>query len=170
MAKRVAGKANGTLPTPELSRDFRGLRIWLPFKLHGIEPFRQALEEKLALAEWATAQLRTIADIEIIAEPQLSIVAFRLNRPGLDTPALNQLNQRLLNAINVRKRVLLTGTLLGDQTKGVVGDRSGEMVGDRTEEMVGDQFVIRICALCFRTHHDRVEMCVEDIRAACREV
>ena len=140
--------------SPELSRDFRGLRIWLPFKLHGIEPFRQALEEKLDLAEWATAQLRTMTDIEIIAEPQLSIVAFRLKRPGFDTPALNQLNQRLLNAINSRKRVLLTGTLLGDQT------------GD----VVGDQFVIRICALCFRTHYDRVEMCLEDIRAACREV
>ena len=132
--------------SPELSRDFRGLRVWLPLKMHGIQPFRQALDEKLDLAAWATAELKTTPGIEIIAEPQLSIVAFRLNRAGLDTPALNDLNQAWLQAINARKRVLLTGTMLGDQ------------------------FVVRICALCFRTHQDRVEMCLEDIRTACRSV
>ena len=71
--------------SPELSRDFRGLRVWLPLKMHGIQPFRQALDEKLDLAAWATAELKKIPEVEIVAEPQLSIVAFRLNRPGLDT-------------------------------------------------------------------------------------
>ncbi len=132
--------------SPELSRDFRGLRVWLPLKMHGVQPFRQALDEKLDLAAWATAELRKIPEIEIVAEPQLSIVAFRLNRPGLDMPALNALNHAWLEAINAHKRVLLTGTMLGDR------------------------FAIRICALCFRTHQDRMEMCLEDIRAACRAV
>ena len=132
--------------SPELSRDFRGLRVWLPLKLHGIQPFRQALDEKLDLAAWATAELKKIPGIEIVAEPQLSIVAFRLNRPGLDTPTLNALNHTWLQAINARKRVLLTGTMLGDR------------------------FAVRICALCFRTHQDRLEMCLEDIRAACQAV
>ncbi len=132
--------------SPELSRDFRGLRVWLPLKMHGVQPFRQALEEKLDLAAWATAALKKIPEIEIVAEPQLSIVAFRLNRPGLDTPALNALNHAWLQAINARKRVLLTGTMLGDR------------------------FAIRICALCFRTHQDRLEMCLEDIRTACQAV
>ena len=132
--------------SPELSRDFRGLRVWLPVKVHGIQPFRQALDEKLDLAEWATAELKNIPDVEISAEPQLSIVAFRSHRPGLDTDALNALNQAWLAAINARKRVLLTGTMLGDQ------------------------FAVRICALCFRTHQDRLEMCLEDIRAACQSV
>lgn len=132
--------------SPELSRDFRGLRVWLPLKMHGIQPFRQALDEKLDLAAWATAELKKIPDIEIVAEPRLSIVAFRLNRPGLDVPALNALNHTWLEAINARKRVLLTGTMLGER------------------------FAIRICALCFRTHQDRMEMCLEDIRAACRAV
>ena len=128
--------------SPELSRDFRGLRVWLPLKMHGLGPFRQALEEKLALTRWATAELHSIPGIEILAEPQLSIVAFRLAPTGLDTLALNQLNQQFLQRINARKNVLLSGTMLGDR------------------------FAIRICILSFRTHRDRVQTCLDDIRAA----
>lgn len=131
--------------SPELTRPFRGLRVWLPLKMHGAGPFREALEEKLALARWACAELKTIPGIEILAEPQLSALAFRLNPGGLSADELNRLNRWLMKRINDRKRVLLTGTLL-----------RGE-------------FVIRICVLSFRTHRDRMEMCLEDIRKAIGE-
>ena len=131
--------------SPELSRDWRGLRVWLPLKMHGIEPFRTNLEEKLELTRWATEQLRRIPGIEILAEPQLSIVAFRFVRPGLDEEALNRLNRSLLERINGRKRVYLTGTLLSGR------------------------FAIRICVLSFRTHLDRMKEGMEDIRAAVEE-
>jgi aromatic-L-amino-acid decarboxylase len=42
--------------SPELSRDFRGLRVWLPFKMHGAEAFRHSLDEKLDLAAWVTEE------------------------------------------------------------------------------------------------------------------
>jgi aromatic-L-amino-acid decarboxylase len=129
--------------SPELSRDFRGLRVWLPLKLFGIAPFRELLDEKLDLTRWATDELRKIEGMEIVAEPQLSIVAFRLIRPGVDP---NVLNRELIERINARKRVMLTGTLLGTE------------------------FVLRICVVSHRTHMDRMQMCLEDIRAAVREV
>jgi aromatic-L-amino-acid decarboxylase len=132
--------------SPELSRDFRGLRVWLPIKLHGIEVFRQALDEKLDLAAWITEQLRQIDSIEIVAEPQLSIVAFRLRPEGLDETALTELNQELRDRINARQRVFLTPTTLDGH------------------------YVIRICVLNFRTHLDRMGMCLEDIRESVAEV
>jgi aromatic-L-amino-acid decarboxylase len=132
--------------SPELSRGFRGLRVWLPLKMHGIAPFRHNLQEKLDLARWATEELRKIADIEIVAEPQLSIVAFRLARPGFDTEAINQLNHELLDRINARKRVYLSGTTLDDH------------------------FTLRICVLSFRTHLDRMQAGLADIRAAVEEL
>ncbi len=134
------------LYSPELSRDFRGLRVWLPFKMHGIEPFRCNLEEKLDLAAWAAGRLRGIPGIEIVAEPQLSIVAFRLSRPGAGIEIENRLNKLLLEKVNSRKRVYLTGTTLGER------------------------LVIRICVLSFRTHSDRMQACVEDIRSAVGEL
>src|SRR6478672_5358097 len=57
--------------SPELSRSWRGLRVWLPIKMHGIAPFRDNLDEKLDLALWAADELRRIPGIEILAEPQL---------------------------------------------------------------------------------------------------
>ena len=55
--------------------------------MHGIGAFRRNLDEKLDLALWAAEELRRIPGVEILAEPQLSIVAFRLRRPGLDEKA-----------------------------------------------------------------------------------
>ncbi|UCG87118.1 MAG: decarboxylase [Gemmatimonadota bacterium] len=132
--------------SPELSRPFRGLAVWLPLKLLGIEPFARGLDEKLDLALWASEQLKSIDGIEIVAEPQLSIVAFRLSCPGLCSDALNDLNRDFLARINSRQRVYLTGTMLADR------------------------FTIRICVLSFRTHMDRMELCIEDIRRAVREL
>jgi aromatic-L-amino-acid decarboxylase len=122
--------------SPELSRDFRGLRVWLPVKMFGIGVFREQLDEKLDLARWAADELRSIGALEIVAEPQLSVVAFRLREGG------DQENRALLARINARKRVMLTGAV------------------------ADGRFFLRIAVLSFRTHLERMEMCMEDIRAA----
>jgi len=130
------------LYSPELSREFRGLRIWLPLKLHGAGAFRTYLDEKLDLAEWAARKLLTIPGMEIVARPQLSLLAFRLAPEGAGAEELNSLNRRLIAAVNEKQRVFLTGTT------------------------IGGRFILRICVLHFRTHLDRMEAALEDIRAA----
>ena len=131
--------------SPELSRDFRGLRVWLPIKMHGIGAFRRALDEKLDLAAWAAAELRQVPGVEIVAEPQLSLLAFRVTRPGLDEAATDDLNRRVMEAVNAKGRVYITNTT------------------------ARGRFLIRICVLSFRTHMDRMQMALEDIRAAIDE-
>lgn len=133
--------------SPELSRDFRGLRVWLPIKLHGIDVFRRQLDEKLDLARWAAAELEKIPGVELFGEPPLSLVVFRLVHQGLDGEALNSLNRDFLERINRRQRVFLTPTVLP-----------------------GNRFVLRICVLSFRTHRERMEMAMEDVHAAAAEV
>jgi aromatic-L-amino-acid decarboxylase len=132
--------------SPELSRDFRGLRVWLPIKLFGIGAFRDSLDEKLDLARWAADQLREISDMEILAEPKLSLTAFRLAPAGLSEEELNALNRELLDRVNTRQNVYLTGTLLRGR------------------------FALRICVLSFRTHLDRMEQCMTDVHEAVAEV
>src|SRR5438552_2704986 len=89
---------------------------------------------------------RIMRGIELVAEPELSLLAFRLRRPGLDEPALDALNRRLLDRVNARRRVYLTGTV------------------------AHGRFLCRICVLSFRTHLDRMRAAVEDIRAAVADV
>jgi aromatic-L-amino-acid decarboxylase len=132
---------------PELSRDARGLRVWLPLKMHGAAAFREALDEKLDLARFAADRLRGMPGVEIVAEPELSLLAFRARPPGMeDGEALDAFNRRLLARVNGKQRVLLTGT----SARG--------------------RFALRICVLSFRTHRDRVEAALGDIEASLEEL
>ena len=131
--------------SPELSRDFRGLRVWLPFKLFGTQTFAAYLDEKLDLCQYAFKQIQALEQIEILAEPTLSTFAFRY-RPRDCSPGdeLNSLNQRFLTEVNRTKRFLLSATYLGDE------------------------FTIRICVLSFRTHQRHIDDCVEEVRRVTR--
>lgn len=132
--------------SPELSRDHRGLRVWLPIKMHGIGAFRRALDEKLDLTRWFTERLRRIKGIEIIAEPELTLVAFRLVRAGRSYDQLNALNRRFLDAVNARQRIFISGA------------------------MVRGAYLLRVCVLSFRTHQTDMEHALEDIEAAAAEL
>ena len=44
----------------EMSRPFRGLKLWLPLMLHGLEPFQAALEEKLILTRYFHQEVQNL--------------------------------------------------------------------------------------------------------------
>jgi aromatic-L-amino-acid decarboxylase len=127
---------NFTEYSPELSRDFRGLRVWFPLQLHGVGAFREALSEKLDLAEHLYESLKAIPEIELPWQPDLSIVPFRL-RDGDDAA-----NRAFLGRINATERVYLSSTV------------------------VDGRFTIRACILNHRTHRDRIDECIEIVRRA----
>jgi glutamate/tyrosine decarboxylase-like PLP-dependent enzyme len=89
--------------SPELTRHFRALRLWLPLQLAGIAAFRAAQEEKLALARYFHARLGTLDGFDPGATPQLSVVAFR-HRSG------DAFNEQLLRDVQQGGRVMLSGT------------------------------------------------------------
>lgn len=93
----------------ELTREFRGLRLWLPLHLHGVDAFRTALDEMLDLAAHAYAELRRMPGIDTPWRPQLSTVVFR---DITDNTATNRLLDRILAA----NRVSLSNTVVRGQT------------------------------------------------------
>lgn len=121
--------------SPELSREWRGLRVWLPLHLHGLAAFRAQLDEKLDLAAEAYEELRADERLEVIP-PELSIVAFRL-AGGDDRTQLE-----LLRRINRHGRVLLSSTRIRGRVwlrLAIVSHRTHE---DRVREalaLVGDE-------------------------------
>ena len=128
----------------EQSREVRGLRVWLPLQLHGVSAFREALNEKLDLAEYAYEKLSLIPNLELPWRPQLSIVAFRVRPRGTSADAVAEAEwrtRRLLDRINAGGRVLIYSTnLQGRQTA-------------------------RVCILAHRTHADRIAEALDIIAA-----
>lgn len=61
---------------PELSREYRGIRLWLPLMLHGAGAFRRELAEKLELTNWLYQELSKLS-VEILLKPALSVLVFR---------------------------------------------------------------------------------------------
>jgi aromatic-L-amino-acid decarboxylase len=138
------GEADFTDMSPELSRDFRGLRLWLPMMLHGAGAWREQLGEKLRLAREAYETLAADARFDVLEEPQLSVVAFRLRTPGKSGEEADALNAELLQRVNARKRVFMSSTVLHGR------------------------LTLRICVLSFRTHEDRVRDAVDALREEAR--
>jgi aromatic-L-amino-acid decarboxylase len=78
---------------PELSRPFRGLAVWLPLQLHGVSPFRDALDSSLDLAEHAYERLSNIEGIDARWKPDLSVVAVMFDDDRAGQAALDAVNE-----------------------------------------------------------------------------
>ena len=138
-----AGIPNFADYSPELSRDFRGLRVWLPLMLHGVEAFRAALDEKLDLTHLLYEALVDSPGFELPWKPDLTVIPFRY-RPRSGDP--EEFNRRLLERINASRRVFLSST------------------------MIDGRFVIRACIVSFRSHRDRIEEAIQIIRSSAAEL
>ena len=105
--------------SPELSRPFRALQMWLPLHLHGVAPFRHALESSLDLAEYAHRRLSGIEGLETPWKPDLSIVAFRFEDDDLGRRALDNVNRDRvvhLSPTTIEERFVLRFAVLNRRT------------------------------------------------------
>lgn len=127
--------------SPELTRHFRGLRVWLPLQLLGTDPFVACLEEKLLLVQYFRNRLAALGFC-IGPEPDLSVSYFWYpSESDCDTK-----NKQLMHAIHADGSVFLSSS------------------------KIGGRFVIRIAILAFRTKKETVDEAVEMIRRCLAEI
>jgi aromatic-L-amino-acid/L-tryptophan decarboxylase len=125
--------------SPELSKHFRALRMWLPLILLGTKPFRAALEEKLLLAHYFRREIGR-AGYEIGPPPDLSIVTYRWAPPGASPDRIDEINRSIVEGARRDGRVFLSSTL------------------------VDGRFTLRMAALAFRTHRRTIDLAVRVLR------
>jgi len=63
--------------SPELTRPFRALKLWMSLQVFGADAFAAALERTFYLAEYAEKELRARSNWEITSSAQMAVVAFR---------------------------------------------------------------------------------------------
>ena len=79
---------------PELTREFRGIRLWLPLHLHGVAAFRAALDEKLDLAQWVYTALADEPALHVYGVPALTTVTFRCAADDTTAELLRRVKRR----------------------------------------------------------------------------
>lgn len=127
--------------SPELTRHFRALRLWLPLQIAGIAAFRAAQSEKLALARYFHARLSKIEGFDPGPPPDLSVVAFRyIPKSG----SADEFTERLLKHLQQEGRVMMSGT------------------------SIDGTYYIRCAIVCFRTHLEHVDEAIEAILEGAR--
>ena len=119
--------------SPELTKHFRALRMWLALQLHGLKPFRATLEEKILLCRYFYERIQTMG-FTVGPYPELSIMIFRYLPPEGDAGAFNE---ALVAYIHRDGRTFVSST------------------------RIDGVFWIRMAVLSFRSHRKHVDLCLQ---------
>lgn len=141
----TTGIADGISPadvSPELSKHFRGMRMWLPLMLYGEQPFKDCLQEKILLTQYFREQIEA-RGFEVVCEPELSVVAYRYIPEKGDA---NEFNKQLLEAMHKDGEIFISST------------------------MVAGKYVLRFACLSFRTHLEHVDKLLAMLDRHCKSL
>ena len=110
----------------QLGRRFRALKLWFVLRSYGVEGLQALIRGHVALARELEGWIRQEPGFEVMAPVPLGLVCFRYRPEGLSDPEVDDLNRRLLDRVNARRRVFLTHTRLGGRyaIRLVVGQRA----------------------------------------------
>lgn len=141
----TVGIADGISPadvSPELSKHFRGMRMWLPLKLYGEQAFKDCLQEKLLLTQYFCEKIQEMG-FEQVCEPELSVVAYRYVPKEGDA---NEFNKKLLEKMHEDGDIFISST------------------------NIGGKYVLRFACLSFRTHLSHVDRLLGMFERALKEM
>ncbi len=119
--------------SPELTKHWRGLRLWLPLQLYGVAPFKAALEEKILLCRYFYQEIQKLG-FEVGPFPDLSVCTYRFVPKSGD---VNEFNRRLVDYVQCDGRIFVSSTTIDGQVW------------------------IRLAVLSFRTHLREIDILLE---------
>jgi len=131
---------------PEQTRPFRALKTWATIAARG----RAGLAAQVTRANGLARELAALVDrepeLELGAEPETSIVAFRARPVGCPPDRVDEVNRALPEAVQARGRAFVTGTVF-----------------DRHE-------TLRACILHPDTSSEHLGILIEEVVATAREL
>ncbi len=127
---------------PSFSRGFTALGIWLSLLAHGRAAYGRRISHDAALARYLAELVEEAPDFELAAPVGLSVCCFRYAPEALrgDEPALNELNQAVMTAIQADGRSYCSNAMLDGR------------------------FCLRACVVNFRTEAQDMELLLDVAR------
>ena len=96
----------------QLGRRFRALKFWFMVRSFGVDGISERIREHIRLAHVFEGWVRATSGWEVVAPVPFSTVNFRACPPGVPEEKWNELNERVLNAVNATGEVFLSHTKL----------------------------------------------------------
>ncbi|MBI5730569.1 MAG: amino acid decarboxylase [Ignavibacteriales bacterium] len=119
----------------QLGRRFRSLKLWFVLRYFGVEGLQTRLREHIRLGQLFAKWVDEHPNFERVAPTPFSTVCFHAKPTGWnDEIKINDLNEKLLNAVNATGKVFITHTKLNGK------------------------FTIRLCVSGLRTEEKHVEL------------
>ncbi len=114
---KLEGGVAGTPPFfadfgPQLSRGFRALKVWMNLKAYGMDAFARLISQNLAQARHLKARVESEPTLELLAPVPLNVVNLRYRGKGLSEERLNEINPRILVALQERGIAVPSSTVL----------------------------------------------------------
>jgi len=126
----------------ELTKHFRGPRVWLPLLLHGVESFRSCLEEKIELTRYFQHEVER-RGFEVGPDPDLTVALYRWVPEEGDA---NDFNRALTEYVHEDGRVFVSTT------------------------MIDGVFVLRAAVIVFRTHLEHIDLTLDILERGVAEL
>ena len=144
----------------ELSRRFRALKVWMTLRYYGARRIAEAIADDMAMASYMAERVEADPGFELLAPVQLSICCFRYVPPALRerleaagnderfqlNSEINRLNERIMHRVQRGGRAYLSNAMLRGQ------------------------FALRACIINFRTTRADIDLTLETVREAAREI
>jgi aromatic-L-amino-acid/L-tryptophan decarboxylase len=151
---RTTGSAGDVYGLPWFSeygfqqtRGFRALKVWMAMQQFGLDGYKAAIEENIALARYLADCVRTAPDFALMAPPSLSVVCFRYVDGALTSEdRIAGVNRMILEKLQLGGEAFITST-----------------------ELAG-RFVLRACIVNYRSTRDDVDRMLDAVRAIGRAV
>lgn len=133
-----------------LSRRFRALKLWIMFKLRGVEAYRSAIANNITMREYLDACIAAEDQLELLSS-DLSISCFRYRPPGRDASSPNGIELDRINT-EIQRRLLATGEAMVSPTT------------------LDGRYSLRVCIVNFRTTRNDIDWLVEQVLGFGRQV
>ncbi len=124
--------------SPELTKPFRGLRMWLPLQLFGTNAFKACLKEKIWLCRYFYEKVQEIG-FEVGPYPALSVMLYRFIPKNKDANSFN---------LAIQEFVKNDGTVFISSTT------------------IDSVVYLRLAVLSFRTRFSTIKKCLHSLEKA----
>ncbi|MDB4909026.1 MAG: aromatic-L-amino-acid decarboxylase [Gemmatimonadetes bacterium] len=131
---------------PELSRDFRALKVWMALKAHGVALYGKLAEQNVEQAAYLATRAKAHPRLELMAPAPMNIVCLRYVHAGMSGDALDRVNEEILVRL---------------QEQGIAVP---------TRHRIRGQFAIRVAITNHRTRREDLDALVEGIVEIGRQV